>query len=128
MHLTVLPGRFAVCSLPVDAAMPLPVPSGILWSVTKTRDELSLVCDSSDAPSNALAVERDWSALAVAGPLDFSLVGILAALTAPLAAAEISIFALSTFETDYILVKEKSLARAITTLEEAGHIIRKETL
>jgi hypothetical protein len=130
MHLSVLTGRFAICRLAPNAPLPVPTPptAAPLWSVTRTRDELSLVCSDTDVPTDCLAVERDWCALMVAGPLDFSLVGVLAALTAPLAEAEVSIFALSTFDTDYLLVKEATLTQAITALQDAGHALTKETI
>jgi hypothetical protein len=82
-----------------------------------------VVCSEDGLPSECLAAERGWRALEVAGPLDFSLVGILAALTSSLAAANISLFAISTFDTDYLLVKADTLESAIMALENAGHSI-----
>ena len=91
-------------------------------SVTRTPDELSIVCSEASVPPTARA-QRGWRALEVQGPLDFSLTGVLAALTAPLAQARISIFALSTYDTDYLLVPGEDLARACATLTAAGHTV-----
>ena len=124
--LRVLPERFAVCKLPTH----FPVPEWVtrhdsLFSVTRTANELSLVVPESILPlaksEPALLTEAGWRALEVAGPLPFDLVGILASLTAPLARAGVPVFALSTFDTDYLLVKETDLPNAMTALREAGY-------
>ena len=118
----VLDGELAVCRLPADAPAP-PVPTGgALFAVTRTREELSIVCPRADAPADA-TVEPGWRALGVVGPLDFGLTGILAALAAPLAAAGVSIFALSTYDTDYVLVRETALTAALDALRGAGHSV-----
>jgi hypothetical protein len=83
-------------------------------------DELSVVCQEELVPANIRA-ENGWRGLKVEGPLDFALTGILAGLASALAQAGVSLFAISTFDTDYILVKEKDLAKAIRALEQAGH-------
>jgi hypothetical protein len=119
--LTLLPVHLAVCRL--DPEDPLPSwPRGELIALTRTADELSIVCAEECVPSG-IQIEAGWRALKVAGPLDFSLTGILAAIASPLAAAEISIFALSTYDTDYVLVKEAHLAAAVRILSLAGHTI-----
>jgi len=118
--LSVLPDRLAICRLPADSPVPAPPAEGGLWSVTRTRDELSLVLPLAEAPKEG-RIEPGWRALQVAGPLDFSLTGILAALAAPLAEAGISLFAISTFDTDYVLVREVDLERAQAVLRAAGH-------
>ena len=128
LHLSVLPGRFAVCRLAPGIALPIPTQFSPLWSLTQTREELSLVCAESEIPPACDAIERGWCALGVAGPLDFALVGVLAALTAPLAAANISLFALSTFNTDYLMVKEDVLAQAVRALHRAGHLVKEEAV
>jgi hypothetical protein len=92
-----------------------------LVSVTRTPDEPSVVCDEAAVPAAMPLVERGWRALRVAGTLDFALAGILARLAAPLAEAGISIFALSTFDTDYLLVRASDLDAAIDALRAAGH-------
>lgn len=93
---------------------------GSFLSITRTADELSVVCPEEYAPEGA-AVEVGWRAMKVEGTLDFSLVGILASISAPLADAGVGIFVVSTFDTDYVLVKEASLERAVSALEGAGH-------
>jgi hypothetical protein len=96
---------------------------GALVSLTRTEQELSVVCREAAVPAEVQS-ERGWRALEVVGPLDFALTGILAALAGPLAAAGISIFALSTYDTDYVLVKATTLARAIAVLQAAGLTIQ----
>ena len=119
MNLRSLPGRFAVCKLAPDAEIPGGLDESTLFSITRTENELSIVCrDSDDLPG---AVEPGWCGLEVEGPLDFALVGVLASLTQPLAEAGVSIFALSTFDTDYLLVKETQLESALVALQAAGH-------
>lgn len=88
--------------------------------MTRTADELSVVCLEEAAPAGA-RVEGGWRCLSVVGPLPFSATGIMAALAGPLAAADISIFALATFDTDHLLVAETALSRALEALHRAGH-------
>ncbi len=121
MNLTLLPEAYAIWKLPATA----PLPQVPFFAAIRTGDELSLVTEEALAPSG-VPCERGWRALKVAGPLDFSLTGILAALAVPLADAKIPIFALSTFDTDYILVKETQLTAAVAALESAGHTIQPE--
>lgn len=106
LQLRELEGRFAVARL--EAAAPIPdwgnPGRGSLISITRTRDETSIVAPDDVVPNDVRA-ERDFIAFAVIGPLDFSLTGILAQLTAPLAEASIPVFAISTFDTDYLLVR-----------------------
>lgn len=120
--LRVLPGAYAVCRLPPDRELTVPTGAGDLYAAARTADELSVVCPEASAPPGA-TVETGWAALAVAGPLDFALVGILAAIADPLAAAGVSIFAVSTYDTDYVLVKADQVDQAITALRTAGHTI-----
>jgi hypothetical protein len=119
VNLRLLPGRLAVCRLPAATALPEPV-AGPLWSVTRTAEELSLVVPEGSTPEGA-RVEGGLRAFQVEGPLDFSLVGILAGLARSLADAGVSLFALSTFDCDYLLVHEVDLPRAIAALTSAGH-------
>lgn len=120
LTIKILPGLFAVCRLPADAPSPDWARSNELLVFTRTMDELSIVCGAEHVPENVTA-ELGWRGLKVVGPLEFSLVGILASLALPLAEAGISIFALSTYDTDYVLVKEADLDKACQTLREAGH-------
>lgn len=120
MQLRVLPETLAVCRL--DAGAPLPewaLRARGLVSITRTAQELSVVCEESCAPVDAKA-ERGWRAFEVAGPLDFSLTGILASIATPLAAAGVSLFAVSTFDTDYVLVRAPKLEEASEALATAG--------
>ena len=124
MTLELLPTPLAVCRLSADAELPTWI-SGEFQSITRTPDELSVVCSAKEVPEEVQA-ERGWRGLRVAGTLEFHLTGILASLASPLAEAGISIFALSTFDTDYLLVKEDVLEPALQTLEAEGHEILQE--
>jgi hypothetical protein len=122
MKLVLAPGLFAVCRL--DPATP---PPGWVWrepspllAITRTASELSIVCAQEYAPDN-VRHERGWRCLMVEGPLDFSLTGVLATLLTPLAEAGVSIFALSTFDTDYLLVRAAQLDLAVKALNASGH-------
>ena len=118
--LTIIPGTFAVCRLAPDAPVPAWAWTGEIASVTRTSDELSIVCRA-DAVPDGVRCESGWRCLRVEGPLDFALTGVMASLAAPLADAGISIFPIATFDTDCILVKEDALARAIQALTAAGY-------
>lgn len=118
IHLRVRPGTLAICRLGPDEAVPAWA-RGSFVSVTRTRDELSVVCDEAEVPGDGRA-ERGWRAFEVEGPLDFSLTGVLAGLTAPLATAAIPVFAVSTFDTDYLLVPGHRLSEAVDALRRAG--------
>jgi hypothetical protein len=122
LTLSVLPDTFAICRFDPAAPIPSWVTQREFVSITRTRDELSIVCAQHAVP-DGIRCERDWRALKVEGKLDFALTGILASLAAPLADAGISILAISTFDTDYLLVKEMHLSRAIQVLSAAGHKI-----
>ncbi|MFD4675373.1 ACT domain-containing protein [Lentzea sp. NPDC058450] len=118
----VRPGEYAVTRLAPDA----PVPSGlldltgVLVSVTRTPAELSIIGPAS-FELDGEAAEKGWRLLTVRGPLEFTLTGIMAALAGELAAAGVSLFALSTYDTDHLLVKQTDLGRAVVALRAAGH-------
>ena len=122
LDLILLGARFAVCRL--DAADPIPpwAVRGDFCSITRTADELSVVCPEAAVPDGVQA-ERGWRVLRVVGTLDFTLVGILTSLTGPLAQAGISLCAISTFGTDYLLLREPDLGRATEALVAAGHAV-----
>jgi hypothetical protein len=122
LSLHVLPERLAVCRLAPDASLPTPNTCTCFWSVTHTDEELSIVLPEEAAPPNC-QVEKGWRCFKVVGPLDFGLTGILASLATSLAKADISIFAISTYDTDYILVKEEKLKRAVQALRNGGHTV-----
>lgn len=122
LRISLLPGRYSVCRLAPDAAVPAIASAGAFFSVTRTADELSIVCAEAFTPDGARC-EWGWRILRLEGPFAFDQVGVLLAVLAPLAAAGVSIFALSTFDTDIILVKESALNRARVALEGAGHVL-----
>ena len=115
-----LPESYAVCRLPADDPWPKVAPGATLLSVTRVGDELSIVCPESLAPPGA-RVERGWRCLRLHAVLDLSLVGVLADLTAQLARVGISVFVLSTHDTDLILVRAVDLVRAVAALRAAGY-------
>ena len=119
LTLSVLPDTFAVCRLDKDAPI-LEWGRRGFFSVTRTPDELSVVCRQADVPPGTRC-EGGWRCLKVEGPLDFSWTGILASLAVPLAGAGISLFAISTYETDYLLVKGDDLDSAARALAGSGH-------
>jgi hypothetical protein len=119
LRLSILPDPVAVCRLAPDA----PVPDwarGAFLSITRTPDELSIVCDDAAVPSDVQA-ERGWRVLKLEGPIPFEMTGVASALLAPLAAARISIFLVSTYDTDYLLLKAGGFARAVDVLRGAGY-------
>jgi hypothetical protein len=122
MELFLRPETLAVCRLPPDAPWPSPLIDGSLFSTTLTGSELSLVCQEDAAPAHARS-ESGWRALSVVGPLEFSMVGIIASLVTPLADAGVAVFVLSTFDTDHLLVKSEDLKRAIDVVRSHGHAV-----
>ena len=122
LTLRVEPGEFAICRCGPSEPVPPWAQRGGFYSVTRTPDELSIVCPDDDVP-DGVRCERAWSCVAVRGPLEFTEVGILSSLTAPLAEAGISCFALSTFDTDYVLVRSPDREPALAALRTAGHTI-----
>lgn len=118
MKLKLLPGEFTVC----QPKLPADVPVGDdFWFLAKTDEELSLVCRTESVPGEILKSEPGWRMLRVEGVLEFSLTGILARLSGVLADAGVPIFAVSTYNTDYILIKTTSLAAALNALRRAGY-------
>ena len=117
-----VPGSYAICRLASGDSLPPWVMHGAFFSVTRTPAELSVVCDVASVPAGVKA-EGPWSALVVRGPLDLNITGVLAGLATPLAAAGISIFAVSTYDTDYVLVRNHDMDRAVRVLRAAGHSI-----
>jgi hypothetical protein len=120
LALDILPDELAVCRLAADDPVPDWARSRGFTSVTRTEDELSVVCSANAVP-DGITHTPGWRALAVRGPLDFGLVGILAGLSTVLAEAEVSIFAISTHDTDYVLVRAHQLDQAVAALEAAGY-------
>jgi len=125
LDLHVLPGSYAICRLGPGDAPPAWATRGGFFSITRTAGELSVVCDAAAVPATARA-EGGFKVLAVRGPLELDLTGVLASLAAPLASAGIALFSISTFDTDHVLVRDGNLDRAIEALREAGHHVRVE--
>jgi hypothetical protein len=128
LTLTLLSGLYTVCRLAPDAQIPAWVrtdtPAVGILSFTRTANELSIVCPQATVPADAPA-DRDWRCLRVEGPFDLTTdTGVLAALATPLAAAGIGIFAVSTYDTDHLLIHAVDLDRATAALTAAGHTIR----
>jgi hypothetical protein len=115
-----VPGRFAVCRLDPFSAVPAWALQGEFFSATRTADELSIVCPASQVPAE-VQHEDDWVCLKLEGPFPFSETGVLVSFVQPLSDRAIPIFAISTFDTDYVLVKEGWVARTLDVLREAGH-------
>src|SRR5216684_7282509 len=124
LELSLLPERYAISRLAADAPIPAWATQGPFFSVTRTGDELSIVSELSLVPIGVQS-QSGWRVLKVHGPFVLSEIGVLAALSAPLAEAKISLFAVSTFETDYLLLASQGLPAAIAALERAGHSIHR---
>jgi uncharacterized protein len=120
LELDVLPGAYAVCRWPAREALPEWVSQGGFVSVTRTSTELSAVCAAEAVPAGTVC-EGPWRIFAVRGPLDFGLTGVMASMASPLADASISLFAVSTYDTDYVLVRAGDLDRAVEALKSARH-------
>ena len=120
MRLAVLDGAYTVCKIWDIGQVNW---SGELTFLGCTPEEKSLVCETIRVPSGAQKREDGWRALRVEGTLEFSLVGVLSGITAALAAAKVSVFCVSTFDTDYVLVKETALETAVSTLKNAGYAV-----
>lgn len=118
--LALLPESIAVCRLDAGDPVPMWATASSWWSITRTPDELSVVCADSLVPAGVSA-SRGWRALRFDGPLPLDQTGILASVTGPLAAARVSVFAIATFDTDYVLIPGAQQAAAIAALERAGH-------
>jgi hypothetical protein len=120
LTLSILPEILAICRLKKNAGIPEWAQGARFVSITRTSEELSVVCPQTQVPKGT---KRDagWRCLKVKGPLDLSATGVLASLTAPLAQERISVFAFSTYDTDYFLVRQKDLKKAAMVLSQSGH-------
>lgn len=119
MNLILLQDAYAICRLEPTASIPTWA-KGNFISITYTPKELSIVCRQDSIPQH-IRHEANWRILEVEGPMDLSLVGVMARLTQPLAKAGVNVFVISTFDTDYILVKDEKLESAVTALQQEGH-------
>ena len=120
-----LPQTFAICRLGPDETIPSWLLALGMWSATRTHDELSLVLPQDQVPAEWQA-ERGWRCLQVRGPLDFGLIGVIASLTAVLAASDVAVFIVSTFDTDYVFVREGELSKAVHALRVRKYVIEEE--
>lgn len=124
LTIIVQPEVYAICRLEPDARVPVWAENENFCCLTRTNSELSIVCAEQDVP-RAVHAERDRRLLRVEGRLAFSLTGVLASIAAPLADAQVSIFAVSTYDTDYVLVRHADLERTMRALEGAGHTVKR---
>lgn len=116
LKLSVLPQRLAICRLDKNAPIPgWALRTSQFGSITASSEEISIVCDESAVPEDVKVV-KGWRAFKVEGPLDLTMTGVIASLTGPLAAAGVSVFTLSTYDTDYLLVKTESFDKAVNVL------------
>jgi len=122
LRLEMLPGTYAVVRLDAGASPPAWAAGGPFVSITRTEAEVSVVCPEQAVPPDARA-ERGWRCLRVAGPLGFGMTGILASLAGPLASSGVSIFVVSTYDTDYLLLQDRDLDRGAAALSRAGHAV-----
>ena len=125
LHLKLEPRRFAVHRFAPQAEIPSQVFSADFLAIVRTAEELSIVVPQEMVLSGQ-RVEREWRLFKVIGPLDFSLTGILAGLAVPLAEAQIPIFAISTYDTDYLLVKQAQTKAAVRVLQARGYIVHND--
>ncbi len=122
MKLSLLKVKLAVCRLDKGAPLPEWLAEGKFYTASRTYGELSLVCPEDNVP-DGIQCNKGWRCLMVEGPLDLGLTGVIASLTAPLAGAKVPVFVLSTYDTDYIMVKEADLEKAIGALSAEGHTV-----
>ncbi len=123
MELRTLEETFAIARLAAGSPVPEWVGGKDLIAVVRTRNELSIVCQDAAVPASLTEVQRGFKAFAVRGHLDFALIGIIADLAKPLADAGISIFGISTYDTDHILVRAETFESAKAALIAAGHTV-----
>ncbi len=123
LRLSVLDERLAVCRLEARAEIPRWATGAPFFCVTRTSDELSVVCPEERVPAG-ITCEPGWRAFRLEGAFDFGLVGVLASVATPLAESEVGILAIATYDTDYVLVQGSQLDLAIATLRERGHEVR----
>lgn len=119
--LSLMTEKLGICALGQSSPIPEWLSGSEFFTVTRTPDELSIVCPQDNIPGNVMA-EKDWRAFKLESVLDISSVGIVASLADPLAAAGISIFYISTYKTNYLLVEEKSLDKTIEILSKTCEI------
>lgn len=126
LTLNILSERFGICRFNPNTSIPDWALTSRFYSITKTQEEVSIVCPEGVIPQEIMC-EKGWRCLKVQGLIDFSETGILSALAQPLARKNVSIFALSTYDTDYLFVREKDLSKTIETLSQEGFLIKQNS-
>jgi hypothetical protein len=121
-RIRLLPDSVSVCRLPADAQIPRWALTSPVFSITRTTEELSVVCNTEGVPQDAQA-QGPWRIFQLEGPIPFTETGVLAKILNPLAERKIGIFSISTFDTDYILVAANDVESAASALRAAGHAI-----
>lgn len=124
LNLSLLPHKYAVCQFHPDKHIPYWALLGDFVSLTRTHEELSIVCQQDNVPEG-IEAERGWCCVQVQGAFDFTVSGVNASLAVPLSEAEISVLAIATYATDYLLIKEANVEQALRVLELAGHLIER---
>ena len=124
LSLSLLPHTYAVCQFHPDKHIPYWALMGDFVSLTRTNEELSIACQEDNVPDD-IEAERGWRCLQVQGAFDFSAAGVHASLAIPLAEADISVLAIATYATDYLLIKEENVEQALQVLQRAGHHIER---
>lgn len=122
LRLTILPDGYAICRLSPGDALPSWISLGNFFSITRTAEELSIICSEANIPSG-VHCQPGWRLIKFEGPFEFSQIGVLASVTLPLAESGVSQLTISTYDTDYIMVQAGELNLAIQALEAAGHSI-----
>ena len=122
LELSLLPKKFAICRLAATALLLDWATAGEFYSVTRTSEELSIVAEMDVVPEG-MRPRKTHRMLKVHGPFELSEIGVLAALVAPLAQSEVSVFTISTFNTDYLLIDSDQLRASISALRGAGHLV-----
>jgi uncharacterized protein len=123
MNFVVLPNKYSIYRFKVNSKLPDWIYSSDFYSLTKTKDELSVIATQQNFVLDDIVINNDWRILKIIGPLEFSLIGIIADVSLIFKERRISIFTISTYDTDYILVKQKDLNLGLEALREKGHII-----
>ena len=126
LSLLVLDPTFAICSLKRDSPLPDWATSSEFFSITRTYDELSIVCPQEKVPAG-VDINKNWRCLKVQGPLGFSIAGTMASLSSPMSSEGVSIFVFSSYDTDHIMVKQYELEKAVEVLRKAGHTVKYQT-
>jgi len=123
LTLDLLEGNFVICRLSPSSSLPSWAFTGPFISITKTNDELSIITIDDNRLPKDIQCERNWKCFKLKGPFPFDMTGVLSSILNPLAKADIAILAISTFDTDYVMIKEKNLQIAIDVLKQNGHTV-----